>query len=111
MTRAAVAQLGPVHLSVKMKITVDDTATFAAALLLGPFYSMIIAGGTTLIALHFRGVHQSWYNRGFNAATSALSTAAAATAFLLVAGPSAEIVREPWAIGIEIGRASCRERV
>src|SRR6267142_2807359 len=100
MAMAAVAQLWPVHLSVKMKITVDDTATFAAALLLGPFYSMVVAGATTLIALHFRGVHQSWYNRGFNAATSALSTGAAATAFLLVAGTDAQVVREPWAIGI-----------
>jgi len=100
MTMAAVAQLWPVHLSVKMKITVDDTATFASALLLSPFYAMVIAGSTTLIALHFRGVRQSWYNRGFNAATMALSTGAAATAFVLVAGHGAEVVREPWAIGI-----------
>src|SRR6266581_8958429 len=92
---AAVGQLWPVHLSVKMKITVDDTATFAAALLLGPFYAMILAGGTTLIALHFRGVHQRWYNRGFNAATSVLSTGAAATVFLLIAGPGAQVDREP----------------
>ena len=96
MTMAAVAQLWPVHLSVKMKITVDDTATFAAALLLGPFYSMVIAGGTTLIALHFRGVRTRWYNRGFNAATAVLSTGAAATVFLLVAGPGAQVEREPW---------------
>src|SRR2546429_30943 len=100
MTMAAIAQLWPVHLSVKMKITVDDTATFAAALLLGPFYSMIVAGATTLIALHFRGVRQRWYNRGFNASTSVLSTGAAATVFLLVAGPGAQVVREPWAIGL-----------
>src|SRR2546426_1637163 len=100
MAMAAVAQVWPVHLSVKMKITVDDTATFAAALLLGPFYAMVAAGATTLIALHFRGVRESWYNRGFNAATSALSTGAAATAFLLVAGSGAQVVREPWAIGI-----------
>src|SRR5436190_7435761 len=100
MTMAAVAQLWPVHLSVKMKITVDDTATFAAALLLGPFYAMVIAGATTLIALHFLGVRQSWNNRAFNAATSVLSTGAAATAFLLIAGPGAQVVREPWAIAI-----------
>ena len=100
MTMAAVAQLWPVHLSVKMKITVDDTATFAAALLLGPFYAMIVAGGTTLIALHFRGVRQRWYNRGFNAATAVLSTGAAATVFLLIAGPGAQVDREPWAIGL-----------
>src|SRR4051812_18700223 len=100
MTMAAVAQLWPVHLSVKMKITVDDTATFAAALLLGPFYAMIVAGATTLIALHFRGVHQRWYNRGFNASTAALSTGAAAAAFVLIAGPNAQVAGEPWAIGI-----------
>jgi putative nucleotidyltransferase with HDIG domain len=100
MAMAAIAQLWPVHLSVKMKITVDDTATFAAALLLGPFYAMVVAGATTLIALHFRGVRQHWYNRGFNAATATLSTGAAATAFLLVAGPGAQVVREPWAIAI-----------
>src|SRR5207245_7289175 len=100
MAMAAVAQLWPVHLSVKMKITVDDTANFAAALLLGPFYAMLVAGATTLIALHFRGVHQRWYNRGFNAATATLSTGAAATAFLLVAGPGAQVVREPWAIAL-----------
>jgi putative nucleotidyltransferase with HDIG domain len=100
MTMAAVAQLRPVHLSVKMKITVDDTATFAGALLLGPFYAMIVAGATTLIALHFRGVHQRWYNRGFNAATSVLSTGAAGAAFLLAAGPGAQVMSAPWAIAI-----------
>jgi putative nucleotidyltransferase with HDIG domain len=100
MAMAAVAQLWPVHLSVKVKITVDDTATFAAALLFGPFYSMVIAGITTLIALHFRGVRQRWYNRGFNAAASVLSTGAAAAVFLLVAGPGSQVVREPWAIGL-----------
>jgi putative nucleotidyltransferase with HDIG domain len=100
MVMAAVAQLWPVHLSVKVKITVDDTATFAAALLFGPFYAMVVAGATTLIALHFRGVRQSWYNRGFNAATSTLSTGAAGTAFLLVAGPNAPLMSEPWGIAI-----------
>src|SRR5207253_7949736 len=98
MAMAAVAQLWPVHLSVKMKITVDDTATFAAALLLGPFYAMVVAGATTLLALHFRGVRQSWDNRGFNPSTSVLSTGAAAMAFLLIAGPSGQVVRVPWAI-------------
>src|SRR6266849_6377779 len=100
MAMAAIAQLWPVHLSVKMKITVDDTANFAAALLLGPFYAMLVAGATTLIALHFRGVRQRWYNRGFNAATATVSTGAAAAAFLLVAGAGADVVREPWAIAI-----------
>ncbi|HEV8535567.1 MAG TPA: HD domain-containing phosphohydrolase [Candidatus Limnocylindria bacterium] len=97
---AAIAQLWPVHLSVKVKITVDDTVTFAAGLLLGPFYSMIAAGTSTLIALHFRGARSRWYNRGFNAAASVLSTGAAAAVFVLVAGPVASIVREPWAVAL-----------
>jgi putative nucleotidyltransferase with HDIG domain len=95
---AAVAQLWPVHLSVKVKVTVDDTATFAAALLLGPFYAMIAAGASTLVALHFRGVRQRWYNRGFNAATSTLATGAASAVYLALAGQGSPVVREPWAI-------------
>jgi putative nucleotidyltransferase with HDIG domain len=97
---AAVAQLWPVHLSVKMKITVDDTVTFAAGLLLGPFYAMVAAGASTLIALHFRGVRQRWYNRGFNAAAAVLSTGAGATVYVLMAAPGASVVGEPWAVGL-----------
>jgi putative nucleotidyltransferase with HDIG domain len=97
-TMAAAAQLWPVHLSVKVKITVDDTATFAAGLLLGPFYAMVAAGASTLVALHFRGVRQRWYNRGFNAATTTLATGAGAWVYLAIAGPDSSVVREPWAI-------------
>ena len=94
---AAVGQLWPVHLSVKVKMTVDETATFAAGLLLGPFYAMVAAAASTLLALHFRGVRQRWYNRGFNAATSVLATGAAATVYAVFAsGPL--VAREPWAI-------------
>ena len=94
---AAVGQLWPVHLSVKMKMTVDETATFAAALLLGPFYAMVAAATSTLVALHFRGVRQRWYNRGFNAATSVLATGAAAAVYgAFASGPV--VAREPWAI-------------
>ena len=39
---ATVAQVWPVHLSLKVKLTVDDTPLFAAALLLGPFVSMLV---------------------------------------------------------------------
>ena len=95
---AAVGQLWPVHLSVKVKMTVDETATFAAGLLLGPFYAMVATAASTLIALHFRGVRQRWYNRGFNTASSVLATGAAATVYVAIAGPNSTVVREPWAI-------------
>ena len=95
---AAVGQLRPVHLSVKVKMTVDETATFAAGLLLGPFYAMVATAAATLIALHFRGVRQRWYNRGFNTASSILATGSAALVYASIAGPGSMVVREPWAI-------------
>lgn len=100
MIMATAAQLWPVHLSLKVKLTVDDTATFAAALLLGPFYAMIAAGTATLIAQHFRGLRQRWYNRGFNGATSALSTGVAGAVYLALVGPNALVEDSLWAVPI-----------
>lgn len=98
MVMATVAQLWPVHMSAKMKLTVEDTATFAAALLLGPFYSMLAAGTSSLIAQHLRGLRQRWYNRGFNAAAATLATGAAATAYLALADPTAGVGQQPIAV-------------
>src|SRR5919204_894105 len=100
MLMATAAQLWPVHISAKVKLSVDDTATFAAALLLGPFYAMIAAGASTLIAQHFRGLRQRWYNRAFNGATSALSTGAAGATYLALVGPTAPIEDGLWAVPI-----------
>ncbi|HEY0782514.1 MAG TPA: hypothetical protein VGE98_08675, partial [Thermoanaerobaculia bacterium] len=47
---ATVVQLRPVHLTQKTKVTVEDAATFAAALLLDPALAMLVAGGSTAIA-------------------------------------------------------------
>ena len=88
LVMASFAQVWPLHLSTKTKITVDDTATFAAALVLPPFMSMVLAGASTLIGLRFRNTHMSWYNRAFNSATSALSNGAAGATYLALAGPA-----------------------
>jgi hypothetical protein len=98
MLMATAAQLWPVHISAKVKLSVDDTATFAAALLLGPFYGMVVAGASSLIAQHFRGLRQRWYNRGFNASATTLATGAAGTAYLLLADPGADAVQQPLAL-------------
>jgi HD domain-containing protein len=98
MLMATAAQLWPVHMSAKLKLTVEDTATFAAALLLGPFYAMLAAGASSLIAQHFRGLRQRWYNRGFNAAASTLATGAAGTVYLLLADPSSGVGQQPLAV-------------
>jgi putative nucleotidyltransferase with HDIG domain len=81
---AAAAKSRPVHLSMKMKMTVDDAPIFAAALLLGPFLAMLVAAGATLIGLRF-GAKMPLYNRLFNTASSALSAGMAATCYALLA--------------------------
>jgi len=86
---ATAAQLRPVHLTQKTKVTVEDAATFAAALLLDPALAMLVAGGSAALA-GLRG-RMSWYNRAFNVSAVVIDTGAAAIAFTLLAsgaGPS-----------------------
>jgi putative nucleotidyltransferase with HDIG domain len=91
---ATAAQLRPVHLTQKIKITVEDAATFAAALLLGPGPAMLVAAASTALAgLRAR---TSWYNRAFNVAAVAIDTGAAAFAFLVLAdGASPSVATLP----------------
>ena len=86
LAMASAAQVWPLHLSTKVKITVDDMPTFAAALMLEPFAAMVVAAASTLIGLRFRNTRMRWYNRGFNAATTALGTGAAAWTYALMHG-------------------------
>jgi putative nucleotidyltransferase with HDIG domain len=81
---AAVAKMKPVHLSLKMKVTVDDAPVFAAALLLGTLPAMLLAGAATLLGLRF-GAKMPVYNRLFNSAASGLSAGAAATTYAMLA--------------------------
>ena len=81
---ATVAQLRPIHLTQKTKVTVEDAATFAAALLLDPTLAMLVAGGSTALA-GLRG-RMPWYNRAFNVAAVVIDTGAAAVAFTVLAG-------------------------
>ncbi len=90
MLLATVAQLRPVHLTQKTKVTVEDAATFAAALLLHPALAMAVAGSATALA-GLRGGKGPWYNQLFNVAAGMLDTGAAALAFGIAgggAGPS-----------------------
>src|SRR2546430_1376505 len=87
LVMASVAQVWPLHLSTKVKITVDDLPTFAAALMLSPFDALVIAAASTLIGLRFRNTRMRWYNRGFNAASTALGTGAASLVYAVLHGP------------------------
>jgi len=92
---ATLAQVWPVHLSLKVKLTVDDTPLFAAALLLGPFLSILIAAVSTLLGLHLRNARMPWYNRAFSAAVSALATGAAAVIYLALADGTRPLLSQP----------------
>ncbi len=92
---ATVAQIWPVHLSLKVKLTVDDTPLFASALLLGPFIAMLIAVVSALLGLHLRNARMPWYNRVFTSAVSALATGAAAVAYLALADGGQPMLAQP----------------
>lgn len=85
---ASAAQVWPLHLSTKVKFTVDDLPTFTAALVLSPFDAMLIAAASTIIGLRFRNTRMRWYNRAFNAAASTLGVAAAVITYGALRGPT-----------------------
>ena len=78
---STLAQIWPLHLSTKIKVTVDDLPTFAAALLFDPFTAMLIAGASTLGGLQLRKGRMRWYTRGFNTASASLGTGLAAALY------------------------------
>lgn len=80
----AISQLRPVHIGPKLKVTVEDAATYAAALTLSPLGALLVAGGGTLLGLRFARP-ASWYNRAFNASVVTIGTAAAALLYTSLA--------------------------
>lgn len=82
---ALAARLWVVHLSPKIKFTVEDVATFAAALTLPPLLAMLVAGASGVV--HARGGRRvGWYERAFNASSRVLHVGAAAVTFRLLSG-------------------------
>jgi putative nucleotidyltransferase with HDIG domain len=77
------AQHYPIHLGPKLKVTVEDGATFAAALVLSPLVAMIVAGGSSLLATRFDG-RTPLYNRLFNAAAALIAIGGASATYGLL---------------------------
>lgn len=98
LVMASVSQVWPLHLSTKVKITVDDLPIFAGALLLSPFDAMLLAAASTLLGLRFRNARMRWYNRLFNAAQSTLGVAAAAAVYGALDGPRPPVMSASAAI-------------
>lgn len=99
---AIAGQIYPVHVALKVKVTPSDVATFAAALTLGPFLSMLVAACSVVIGLHFSRprITRTWYSVAFNAGASALGTGAAAAVFGSLAAAGSELLAEPGAIAV-----------
>jgi putative nucleotidyltransferase with HDIG domain len=77
------AQRYPIHLGPKLKVTVEDGATFAAALVLSPLVAMIVAGGSSLVATRFGG-RTPIYDRLFNASAALLAIGGASAIYQLL---------------------------
>jgi putative nucleotidyltransferase with HDIG domain len=77
------AQRYPIHLGPKLKVTVEDGATFAAALVLSPLVAMIVAGGSSLLATRFDG-RTPLYDRLFNASAALLAIGGASATYQLL---------------------------
>lgn len=94
---AGLAQRWPVAVSPKMKLTVEDTATFAGALILGAPLAILLGAVSTLVGLRLNA-RMSWYNRAFNVALVSLGQAAAALTYATFASSHADLVHEPIAL-------------
>jgi putative nucleotidyltransferase with HDIG domain len=90
----AVAKTRPIHVSLKLKMTVDDAPMFASALLLGPFLATTGAFAATFVGLRF-GTKMPLYNRLFNSACSGLSACTAAVTYAALAVPGSSLVANP----------------
>jgi putative nucleotidyltransferase with HDIG domain len=77
------AQRYPIHLGPKLKVTVEDGATFAAALVLSPLVAMVVAGGSSLLATRFDG-RTPLYDRLFNAAAAVVAVGGASATYGLL---------------------------
>jgi HD-GYP domain-containing protein (c-di-GMP phosphodiesterase class II) len=82
---ACAAQIRPLHLSSKLKIDVDDTAMFAAALLFEPVNAMLLGGGA-MLASRIWLRREPWYGHVFNVAVVVLAIGASSAAYRVVAG-------------------------
>jgi putative nucleotidyltransferase with HDIG domain len=99
---ATVAQLRPLHLTQKMKMTVEDSGTFAAALVLAPWLALVVAGASTLIAAA-RNRNAPWFETAFNTAVSAISTLTAALVFVALGGDRAAVAAHAPAAAVAAG--------
>lgn len=95
---AAFPRLWPIHLSTKMKVTADDTATFAGAILFGPLPAMLLALLASMVPSRLP-TRMPLYNRLFNSAAVVLSLGSAATVYLWFARTGG-VLENPLAVAL-----------
>lgn len=94
---AVVAQARPLHLSSKLKIDVDDTAMFAAALLFDPAWAMLLAGGAMLVSRAWAR-QELWYGHAFNIAAVILAIGTSSALYRTIAGGGLATSIDPLAV-------------
>jgi putative nucleotidyltransferase with HDIG domain len=80
---ATIPRVWPIHLSTKMKVTTDDTATFAAAILFGPIIAMLLVLAASIAPARLPS-RTPLYNQLFNAAVGTLAVGCAAAVYVLL---------------------------
>jgi putative nucleotidyltransferase with HDIG domain len=101
---AVAAQVRPLHLSSKLKIDVDDTALFAAALLFDPFFAMALGGGAMLLS-RLWSRREPWYGHAFNLSVVVLAIGASSAAYRVLAGAGfadAQVVAAACSAGVAL---------
>jgi putative nucleotidyltransferase with HDIG domain len=93
---AVIAQARPLHLSSKLKIDVDDTAMFAAALLFEPAWAMLLAG-VAMLASRLWVRQEPWYAHVFNTATVVLAVGISSALYRAIAGDGVATSLDPLA--------------
>src|SRR5919198_984058 len=83
----------PLRLDHKKKITLEDAATLAAALLLTPAVAMLVTG---LATLTLRFSRTKWYERAFNASKSAIAVGVASLLYRALTPDPSHAVIDPW---------------
>jgi len=98
LAMAAIPRVWPIHLSTKMKVTTDDTATFAAAILFGPAVAVLLVLVASIVPARLP-TRTPLYNRLFNTAAKVLSLASAASVYLLFAAEGG-VLASPLAVAL-----------
>lgn len=94
---ATMADIRPVPLTYRARVSIGDAICFAGLLLFGVgFGGLVAAAGNSLSNLYLK---HPWYRTGFNAGKSVISVTAAGLVYFGLAGQDPAFLAEPQSVG------------